>query len=201
MSKDPGKNKPIKSNIFDVVPAPAEIPPNVLQKNFERVRRACPGSGREGIIEVGIADLFINWCRKNSLWYLYYATACCGIELMQGGASKYDFDRFGAVFRATPRQADMIMTAGTITHKMAERVQRIYAQMPEPKWVIAIGACTITGGPFYKDSYHVVKGVDLILPKVDVYVPGCPPRPEAWIEAIRNLQELIMKTKNFGKKA
>jgi NADH-quinone oxidoreductase subunit B len=197
MIKGPAE-KPVRSNIFEVVPAPADLPKNVLQKNFEKVRRNCPSG--EGFVEVGIADLFINWCRKNSLWYLYYATACCGIELMQGGASKYDFDRFGAVFRATPRQADMLMTCGTITHKMAERVQRLYAQMAEPKWVIAIGACTITGGPFYKDSYCVVKGVDLILPKVDVYVPGCPPRPEAFIEAIRNLQELIMKTKNYGYK-
>jgi len=191
------KEKPIKSNIFDVIPAPADIPRNVLQKNIERVRGGCREADG-GLIEVGMADLFINWCRKNSLWYLFYATACCGIEMMQGGASKYDFDRFGAVFRATPRQADMMLVCGTITHKMAERVQRLYAQMAEPKWVIAIGACAISGGPFYKDSYHVVKGVDLILPKVDVYVPGCPPRPEAFIEGIRNLQKLIIKTKNFG---
>jgi len=175
MSQGPAKRKPIKSNIFDVVPAPAELPKNVLQKNFERVR-ACKGG--EGIVEVGLADLFINWCRKNSLWYLYYATACCGIELMQGGASKYDFDRFGAVFRTTPRQADMLMTCGTITHKMAERVQRIYAQMAEPKWVI-----------MYR-TYATLQGIDRVVP-VDVYVPGCPPRTETMIYGAMKLQEKI----------
>jgi NADH-quinone oxidoreductase B subunit len=106
---------------------------------------------------VGNADKFINWCRRSSLWYLLFATACCGIELMQAGASRYDLDRFGAVFRATPRQSDLMIVAGTITHKMAERVIRLYEQMPDPKYVISMGSCANTGGPFYKDSYCVVK--------------------------------------------
>jgi NADH-quinone oxidoreductase subunit B len=133
-------------------------------------------------------------------WYLLFATACCGIELMQAGASRYDLDRFGAVFRATPRQSDLMLVAGTITHKMAERVKRLYDQMPEPKYVISMGSCANTGGPFYKDSYCVVKGVDLVIP-VDVYIPGCPPRPEALIDGIMRLQKIIMQKKNFGSKA
>jgi len=157
-------------------------------------------SGPEAHVMVGNADLFVNWARKSSLWYLLFATACCGIELMQAGASRYDMDRFGAVFRATPRQSDLMLVAGTITHKMADRVKRLYDQMPEPKYVISMGSCANTGGPFYKDSYCVVKGVDLLIP-VDVYIPGCPPRPEALIDGIMSLQKIIMRKKNFGAKA
>ena len=159
-----------------------------------------PGLGPEAHVLVGNADLFVNWARKSSLWYLLFATACCGIELMQAGASRYDMDRFGAVFRATPRQSDLMLVAGTITHKMAERVKRLYDQMPEPKYVISMGSCANTGGPFYKDSYCVVKGVDLLIP-VDVYIPGCPPRPEALIDGIMKLQKIIMQRKNYGAKA
>ena len=156
--------------------------------------------GPEVHVMVGNADKFINWCRKSSLWYLLFATACCGIELMQTGASRYDLDRFGAVFRATPRQSDLMIVAGTITHKMAERLIRLYEQMPEPKYVISMGSCANTGGPFYKDSYCVVKGVDLLIP-VDVYVPGCPPRPEALIDGILKLQKIIEQKRNFAAKA
>jgi len=141
-------------------------------------------------------DLIVNWSRKSSLWWLTFATACCGIELMQTGASRFDLDRFGSVFRASPRQADLIIVAGTITLKMAERLKRLYEQIPEPKYVIAMGSCANTGGPFIKDSYSVLRGVDRIIP-VDVYVPGCPPRPEALIEGIMKLQEKIMKEKVF----
>jgi NADH-quinone oxidoreductase subunit B len=136
------------------------------------------------------ADAVLNLAKEHSLWYLLFATACCGIELMQWGASRYDSDRFGMIPRASPRQADLMIVAGTITFKMASRVQRLYEQMPEPKWVLSMGSCANCGGPFSKYSYSVVRGVDRIVP-VTVYVPGCPPRPEALIEGIFKLREII----------
>jgi NADH-quinone oxidoreductase subunit B len=134
-------------------------------------------------------DWALNWARSNSIWPLTFGLACCAIEMMAAGASRFDLDRFGAgAFRGTPRQSDLMIVAGTVTYKMASRIRRLYNQMPEPKYVMAMGACTIGGGPYFKYGYHVVKGVDLIVP-VDVYVPGCPPRPEALIEGLMRLQE------------
>ena len=128
---------------------------------------------------VTTVDKVVGWARKNSIWPAPFGTACCAIEMMATGASRYDLDRFGAgAFRASPRQADLMIVAGTVTYKMASRVRRLYEQMPDPKYVIAMGACTVGGGPYFKWGYHVVKGVDLVVP-VDVYVPVCPPRPEA----------------------
>src|SRR5258708_6347654 len=133
----------------------------------------------------------INWARESSIWPMTFGLACCAIEMMATGASRYDMDRFGAgAFRATPRQADLMIVAGTVTYKMASRVRRLYNMMPDPKFVIAMGACTVGGGPYFKYGYHVVKGVDLIVP-VDVYVPGCPPRPDALLEGLMRIQDKI----------
>ena len=133
----------------------------------------------------------INWARQSSLWPMTFGLACCAIEMMATGASRFDLDRFGAgAFRATPRQSDLMIVAGTVTYKMASRVRRLYNMMPDPKYVIAMGACTVGGGPYFKYGYHVVKGVDLVVP-VDVYVPGCPPRPEALIEGLLRVQDKI----------
>ncbi len=139
-----------------------------------------------------LADTVINWGRASSIWPMTFGIACCAIEMMAVGASKFDIDRFGAgAFRATPRQSDMMIVAGTVNAKMALVVRRLYDQMPEPKYVMAMGACTVGGGPYWKYGYNVVKGIDRFVP-VDVHVPGCPPRPEAVLEGLRFLQRKIM---------
>ncbi len=144
-------------------------------------------------------DQAIDWARSSSLWPMTFGLACCAIEMMAVGGPRYDIDRFGAgAFRATPRQADLMIVAGTVNLKMAERVRRLYDQMPDPKFVIAMGACTCGGGPYYKYGYNVVKGVDLVVP-VDVYVPGCPPRPEALLEGLMRVQDKIKLMRNFRK--
>ena len=146
-----------------------------------------PGGG----IVLSKLDDVINWARSNSLWPLTFATSCCGIEMMSVAAAKYDFSRFGfEVARASPRQADVIIIAGTIVNKMGPVLKRLYDQMGDPKYVIAMGACAISGGPFFYNTYSVVKGADHIIP-VDVYVAGCPPRPEALLHALISLQEKI----------
>ncbi|MCO6437766.1 MAG: NADH-quinone oxidoreductase subunit NuoB [Phycisphaerae bacterium] len=136
-----------------------------------------------------IQKMGINWARKNSLWPMPFATACCGIELMATGASRYDIGRFGAeAMRFTPRQCDLLICAGRVAIKNMRVLQRIYMQMAEPKWVISMGACASTGGVF--DTYAVVQGIDQFLP-VDVYVPGCPPRPETLLEGVMLIQRLV----------
>ena len=138
-------------------------------------------------------DYILNWSRANSLWPLTFATSCCGIEMMQTVASHNDIARFGSeIFRGSPRQADLLICAGTITHKMAPALLRLYEQMPEPKYVIAMGACTCGGGMFNETSYSVIKGIDKIIP-VDIYLPMCPPKPESLLDAIRKLQTDIKK--------
>ena len=138
-------------------------------------------------------DYILNWGRANSLWPLTFATSCCGIEMMQTVASNNDISRFGSeIFRGSPRQADLLICAGTITHKMAPALLRLYEQMPEPKYVIAMGACTCGGGMFAETSYSVIKGIDKIIP-VDIYLPMCPPKPESLIDAIKKLQTQIKK--------
>ena len=144
----------------------------------------------EGLIMTTV-DWGINWARSSSIWPMTFGSACCAIEMMAVGASRFDIDRFGAgAFRASPRQSDLMIVAGTVTYKMASRLKRLYNQMPDPKYVMAMGACTIGGGPHFKHGYHVVKGVDLVVP-VDIYIPGCPPRPEALLEGLMRLQDKI----------
>jgi len=145
----------------------------------------------EGMAVTTKVDWLLNLPRKNSLWYLLFATACCGIELMQTGGPRTDLDRFGMVFRATPRQTDLLLIAGAVTYKMADAVRRLYDQMPEPKYVLAMGSCANSGGLFQR-SYSVLKGIDKVVP-VDVYLPGCAPRPEALNEALMTIQKRIEK--------
>ncbi|MBW4601255.1 MAG: NADH-quinone oxidoreductase subunit NuoB [Calothrix sp. FI2-JRJ7] len=143
----------------------------------------------ENIILTTLDDLY-NWAKMSSLYPMMFGTACCFMEFMAAYASRFDMERYGMIPRATPRQADLLITAGTITMKYAPNLVRLYEQMPEPKYVIAMGACTITGGMFSVDSPSAVRGVDKLIP-VDVYIPGCPPRPEALIDAITKLRKKI----------
>jgi len=133
----------------------------------------------------------LNWARQSSLWPMTFGVACCAIEMISAGAGRFDLDRFGAgAFRASPRQSDLMIVAGTINYKMASRIRRLYDLMPEPKYVIAMGACAIGGGPYFQYGYNIVRGVDLVVP-VDVYIPGCPPRPESMLEGLMRLQDKI----------
>ena len=148
------------------------------------------GKFEENVMITSLDKLF-NWARSGSLWPMTFGLACCAIEMMATGASRYDLDRFGAgAFRATPRQSDVMIVAGTVTLKMATRIKRLYEQMPAPKYVISMGSCANNGGPYWQHGYHVLKGIDEVVP-VDVYVPGCPPRPESLIEGLIQLQKKI----------
>ncbi len=155
-------------------------------------------SGYEGLLFTQL-DKAVNWARKSSIWPMSFGLACCAIEMMSTGAARFDLARFGAeVFRGSPRQADLMIIAGRVSQKMAPVIQRLYAQMPEPKWVISMGACATSGGVF--NNYAIVQGVNQYIP-VDVYVPGCPPRPEQLIHAINMLQAKIEKQRGSFKQA
>jgi NADH-quinone oxidoreductase subunit B len=156
-----------------------------------------PGNDSDQQFMLSSVDEFLAWGKENSLFYLLFATACCGIELMQTGGPRYDIDRLGMIPRSTPRQADLMIVAGTITHKMASRMRTLWEQMSEPRWVISMGSCANSGGPFSKWSYSVLNGADKYIP-VDIYVPGCPPRPEALIDGIMALRERVRRYRTLG---
>lgn len=158
-----------------------------LSTKFPGIVKRFPG----GSFVVSSLENVVNWSRSNSLWPLVFGTSCCAIEMMSTASARHDWARFGfEVARPSPRQADLIIIAGTIVYKMAPVLKRLYDQMADPKYVIAMGACAVSGGPFYYDTYSVVKGADHIIP-VDVYIAGCPPRPEALIQSMMKLQEKI----------
>ena len=148
---------------------------------------------------VASLDKFLGWARSTSPWYFQFGLACCAIEMMASAASRHDLERIGMMPRSSPRQADVMIVAGTVTMKMALRVKKLYEQMADPKYVISMGSCATSGGPYWQHGYHVLKGVDLVVP-VDVYVPGCPPRPEALIEGLLKLQEKIQTERPLTRK-
>ncbi|HAP34824.1 MAG TPA: NADH-quinone oxidoreductase subunit B [Bacteroidetes bacterium] len=151
-------------------------------------------------VVVTTMDKLLNWARLSSLYQMQFGLACCAIEMMAASASNFDMMRFGVIPRATPRQCDVMIVSGTVTLKMASRIKRLYDQMPEPRYVISMGSCSNCGGPYWEHGYHVLKGVDRVIP-VDVYVPGCPPRPEALLEGLIKLQEKIRNESLAKKKA
>lgn len=156
-------------------------------------------TGEGGIIITKLDDL-LTWARLSSLWPMGFGLACCAIEMMSTYTSNYDLDRIGVFPRASPRQSDVMIVAGTVTFKMSDRIRRLYEQMSEPRYVISMGSCSNCGGPYWEHGYHVVKGVDRIIP-VDVYVQGCPPRPEALIGGFLKLQEKIRQRENKAPQA
>lgn len=152
-----------------------------------------------GGIILGTLEDVLNWGRSKSDWYMQFGLACCAIEFMAVNASHFDLMRFGCIPRSSPRQSDFMVVSGTVTLKMAERIKVLYEQMPEPRYVVSMGSCSNCGGPYWKNGYHVLKGVDKIIP-VDVYIPGCPPRPEAFEEGIIKLQKMINAEAIFKKR-
>jgi len=169
----------------------AEHDEGFVLTRFDTMMNAVRRKVAAPLMDTKLARFGVNWARSSALWPMTFGLACCAIEMIATGAGRFDIDRFGAgVFRPSPRQSDLIIIAGTVTLKMGPVVRRVYEQMPEPKWAIAMGACASTGGPF--DSYSTMQGVDRCIP-VDVYIPGCPPRPEALLYGLMRLQDIIMR--------
>jgi NADH-quinone oxidoreductase subunit B len=169
----------------------AEHPEGIVLTTVDSIINSLRRGVAAPVLDAAPVKFGVNWARKSALWPMTFGLACCAIEMIATGAGRFDIDRFGAgVFRPSPRQSDLIIVAGTVTLKMGPVIRRIYDQMPEPKWVIAMGACASTGGPF--DSYSTMQGVDRTIP-VDVYIPGCPPRPEALLYGLMRLQDIIMR--------
>ena len=173
-----------------------DINENILSSDQDTLLNAAASDIRNKGFIIASADKIFNWARSGSLWPMSFGLACCAVEMMHAAASRYDMDRYGMLFRPSPRQADVMIVAGTLTNKMAPALRRVYDQMAEPRWVVSMGSCA-NGGGYYHYSYAVVRGCDRIVP-VDIYVPGCPPTAEALLYGILQLQKKVKRSKQLG---